>query len=436
MFFKKILFEDVCLLMRTTVVCAVVIFVIANSLPANAQVTGTFSPGVYNEPAYGPLPIRREIADPMATSPSLQAIQLRSEIVESRKPYIGTVFAGTNQSLVDRNYQLSTVTQGVEAGFFPRKQMQIKIQYLPTLFGLNRPTLAGQEFRVNVLHQPTNRLTYIAGLGLFHTFHNVRPNLSVLGRVGARYAISDRVAIFGDLNRYIIGNSRLSATGLNLPLNGAPVGRVKANQATVGINWRPTYKTDVQFAYSGGVYTGQKIQSNPFQEFNFRVGHNVVSRERTAHLQFLQPSYQLLVLNYKRDQSGFGNLSLIPSNDPDENIARLLSARAGQVGLPRGNGPGVGGYFSPQIFILNNFRLDAGGRLFRHVFWNAGGGLGPQNFKDSFTPLSQTTIVGAFNASIIARINEHVTLEQGGYYLQAGNDYRRVVLYQQSRYYF
>jgi hypothetical protein len=390
----------------------------------------------------------REVVSPTPIVPIDQAIQLNSEINESRRPYIGNVFGYSSQSLVNTNYQLATVTEGGECGFFPNEQTQIKLNYLPTLFGLQKPVIAGQEYRATILGQPTNRLNYVASLGLFHTsahvqpglaVGNVRSGLSVLGRIGASYAITDRFGVTIDFSRYIIANSRLSATGLDLPGSNTLVGRVLANQAAFGCNWRPTTKTDVNFQYVTGFYNGDHIQTNPFQEFNLRVGRTVIAHERTAHLQFLQPSYQLLAMGFAHDLSGFGNLSLIPNSNPAVNGAQLLSAQAGQTSLPTGiNMPGVGGYFSPQLFFVNTIRLDAGGRLFKHTYYDIGGGLGTQNFKENGTPtsLGMTSLLGIANASIITKVSKHVTLEQGAYFLQAGEGYRRFALYQQSRYYF
>jgi hypothetical protein len=406
---------------------------------AEAQVTGTFSPGVYNEYAYGPLPTRPELASPTPASPVDRAEQLYSDMNQSRRPYISNVFAYTNQSLVNIDNHLDMLTNGVEFGFFPTEQTQVKLDYLPTLFGLGRPLLNGQEYRATLMGQPTNRLRYYARLGLFHTFHNVSPALTVLGGVGASYALTDRISVNAGLDRYIIGLSRLSATGLNLPISNDRVGPVTANQISVGTDIRPTSKTDLAFNYTVGYYKGRNIETNPFQVFNFRVGRNIIAREPACHLAFLSPSYQFLALGFQRDQSGFGNLTEIPSSDPAVNEARLIASAQGYTSLPNPPGtrqPGVGGYFSPQLFYLNMLRLDAGGRLFKHVFYRVGGGLGPENFRDDSTILGHTGLVGVFNASVIARVNRHITLEQGAYYLQAANTYRRYVLYSQARYYF
>jgi hypothetical protein len=188
-------------------------------------------------------------------------------------------------------------------------------------------------------------------------------------------------------------------------------------------------------SYTAGIFEGRKIATNFFQEGNFRIAQTVISHERTDHLQYLQPNYQLLVLGFAHDLSGFGNTSMLPSNDIATNITTLQSSALGQTALP-GTSPGVGGYFSPKVYFLNNFRLDAGGRLIKHIFWDLGGGMGPQNFDTIGNPLHRTTLVGTFNGSLICRVSKHITLQQGVYFLQAGRSYRRCVVYQQCRYYF
>jgi hypothetical protein len=166
------------------------------------------------------------------------------------------------------------------------------------------------------------------------------------------------------------------------------------------------------------------------------VGRTLIAKGKTARIQYLQPNYQFLALGYKRDQSGFGNLSVLPTSD-DQVVPRLVSSAQGQTQLPGVvNQPRVGGYFSPQQFYLNNFRLDAGGRLFGHTFYDAGAGLGIQNFKAIGNRLADSGLVGTANASLVTRLNRRVTVEQGFYFLQAVTSYRRYVLYNQVKYYF
>jgi hypothetical protein len=380
--------------------------------------------------------MRREVVEPLDSSSSLQAIQLNSEIDESRRPYLASVFAATNQSLVNRDAKLSTITEGLEFGFFPTRQTQVILDYLPTIFKSGGSTLGGQEFRSTILGQPTNRLSYVASFGLFNTFgHDVHSSLSVLGKVGVRYRLTDRIAVSTDFNRYLIANSALTATGLNLPLSGRLVGPVKANQFATTLEVRPTPKTNLTMQYGIGMFEGQNLSSNLFQEGNMRIARTLISHEPTSHLQYLQLSYQLLFLSFAHNLSGFGNLSSIPSDSVNTNIATLQSAAFGQTSTP-GTSPGVGGYFSPRTYFLSNFRLDAGGRLYKHMFWDAGVGLGPQNFQDLTTSLGHTSLVGTANLSLIAKISRHITCEQGAYFLQAATSYGRFVCYQQTRYYF
>jgi hypothetical protein len=94
----------------------------------------------------------------------------------------------------------------------------------------------------------------------------------------------------------------------------------------------------------------------------------------------------------------------------------------------------VGGYFSPSIFFLALPRMDVGGRAFGNTFYKAGIGLGPQAFKsESF---GSPSLLATANVSFSSRLSKHVTMEQGYYFLQAGNVYTRHIVYNQLAYHF
>ena len=397
-----------------------------------AQVPGTFSPSVYGDASVTPLPVRVEL--PPGTPPVKgRAIVLKEELLRSRRPYISTQTSYTNEPLGDFNNKLATITPGLEMGFWPGRQTQVQFNYLPTIFGLKRPRIAGQEWRLTVRSQPTTRFKYVAAAGLFHTYHNVENGVALLGAAGGSYALTDRIRLGAEYRRDIVGDSRLSATGLNLEGSNELVGRIKRNRFSVGTSVRPFARTDVDFD------AGHKITTNRFNELSLRVGQTLVARESGAHLQLLQPSYQFLATGFRRDLSGFGNLTLIPSKDRFENEAREESSARGFTQLPLGQNEkraGVGGYFSPQLFYLHSFRLDGAGRLIGPVFYKVGGSLGIQDFRDTFNNLAHPTIVATANAALTIQANKHVTVETGWYILQAANTYQRNVIYNVYRYTF
>lgn len=410
------------------------------SAPAFAQVPGTFLPSVYGDTAVTPMPSPVRIP---AKVPFLQRkiLQLDQDLQEAHRPYIGHIFSYQNEPLDTFDNKLATVTEGAELGFWPTRQTQVQLDFLPTIAGLSQPQIYMNQYRATVRTQPTNRLRLLGSLALVHTYHNVKPGVALIGNAGINYAISDRIRLVGGFTRDIIGDSRLSAVGLNLPGSNFLVGRVKRNRFTMGTSIRLTPKTDVDFRYSLGVDIGHHMQKNPFQEFSLRVGRTLVAREPGAHLQLLQPSFQFMATGFKYDLSGFGNVSLEPSNNIFANSASLYQAFAGLNANPIPNlqaplPAGVGGYFSPQKFFLTQNRIDVAGRVVGKLYYKLGGSLGTQNFKNATTSLGQTGLVGTANAALTMRLGKHITIEQGWYFLQAANNYQRNVIYNEGRYYF
>ncbi|MBX9688555.1 MAG: hypothetical protein K2X27_17735 [Candidatus Obscuribacterales bacterium] len=407
-------------------------------LPAKAQVPGTFSPSVYGDTQVAPLPVRVEIP-PGTPLVKARAIQLKEDIESAQRPYISSVVSYSNEPVSNFNNKLATITPGLEFGFSPNRRSQLKFNYLPTVFGLSQPRIGGQEWRLSYKNQPTDRFRYVSSLGLFNTFHNVRNGVALLGNSGFLYTLTDRIRVGAEYRRDIVGDSRLSATGLNLPASNELVGRVKRNRFSLGLSLRPTARTDIDFRYTLGFDAGHKITTNRFNEFSFRVGKSIIAKEPGAHLQLFQVSYQLLATGFRKDLSGFGNLSLTPSKDYYENQARLISSARGNTNLAPGineKRAGVGGYFSPQIFYLNSIRLDTAGRLIGPLSYRMGGSIGTQDFKDTFNNLGHPTIVGTANVALIWQLNRHITIEPGWYFLQAANTYQRNVIYNNFRYTF
>jgi len=418
---------------------------LANCVKTPAQnVTGTFFPSAAGDAQEGPVPLSYQLRSDVPAVEA-EALQLRGELDLARRPYISQVFAYANQSLVPRNLQLDTLTPGMEFGFFPSAQTKVQLNYLPTIFGnqnFRGPHVFGQEFRATVSGQPTDKLRYSSQLGIFQTArfgHLVSGGAALVGAGSLSYAINDRLRVGGGYRRDILGNSILSATGLNLPGTSDLVGRVKQNLFFGSVEVKPTAKITVGGSYGGGFVEGHKVQTNPFQQFSLYGARPLIARKPGAHLQLLLPSYQFVGLGYQKDELGFGNLTLAAPTSTQAAVDRLSSSGAGMTtppGYPK-SAPKVGGYISPQQFYLNQFRLDSAGRIWKSLYYTAGGGIGTVNFKFAGTPihLDQTNVLGAANASLITRLGRRVRLEQGWYFLQFGEQYRRNIFYAQSKFY-
>lgn len=362
-----------------------------------------------------------------------------------RRPYIKTHNAYSNQSLINVNGQLDTFTNGIEAGAYVNKTTKLSAFYLPTIFGtaaLKSPRFFGEEFRLAADGQPADRFKYHAQVGLFHYAGNklTAPGMNVIGGTAASYRLHDWLRVSMGYRREILGNSVLSAIGLKLPLNGGLVGRSTQNTFFTSLDARPLGgKTLMSVFYGGGFVDGQKEKLNGFQQGGLYVSRLLRADKQDSHLAFLLPSYNFIFVGYQKDFLEYGNLSQIPSNNVDENIARLVTSKQGLVRIPLPSDvkhADVGGYFSPQNFFINSLRLDGGGRLLGPIYYNAGGGLGVNNAKTTFGHLNQSQFTASANISLFYRVSNHLKFEQGWYFLQASNLYRRNILYAQTTYTF
>lgn len=409
------------------------------------SVTGTFYPSTVGDIPEGNAPFR--ISIPTSDEPFLlgQSKALKEELRLRRRPYIRTHSAYSNQSLLNINGQLDTFTNGLEAGGYVGKNTKLSAFYLPTIFGaaaLKSPRFFGEEYRIAVDGQPSNRFKYHSQLGLFHYAGNkeTTPGLNVIGVSAASYRLHDWFRLSLGYRREILGNTVLSALGLKLPLNGGLVGRSTQNTFYTSLDSKVLgSKTFASVFYGGGFVDGRKEKLNLFQQGGLYVARPIRSEKQDAHLSYLMPSYNFIFIGYMKDFLEFGNLSRIPSNNVYENEARLLSSRKGLVQIPfspETKHADVGGYFSPQKFFNNSFRLDGGGRILGPVYYNGGAGLGINNAKLTFSHLNQAQLVATANCSIYYRINNHLKFEHGWYYLQASNLYRRNILYTQTTYTF
>lgn len=404
------------------------------------QVTGTFFPTAYGDIQTSAAPFSQEFP---TDAPLLkgQATQFQQDLLQQRRPYISSVFAYANQSLVPRDSKLDTVTQGIEVGFFPTLKSQVQLFYLPTIFGLQKPQVFGNEYRAVYRVQPTDRFKLITQLGLFQYGQNATTDggLSVIGGAAGFYSITDRIRANFGYRRDIIGNSLLSATGINLPGTNELVGRAKQDLIFVGGDFRPTPKTAISFQYGHGIITGHDIDNNNFNQCNLYAGRTIYHRDSSSLISFIQPGYQFLWLSYAKDLDGFGNLTLVPAPTPALETLRLATSQAGLTSIPMPVGsqqPGVGGYFSPQQFYVNTCRVDLGGRLLASLYYRAGAGLGVQNLKQLGNHLDQSELSGNASASVNYRFNRHINMEVGWIFLQNGTTYRRNVCYSQTRYVF
>lgn len=414
---------------------------------ANAQVTGTFYPSAIGEIQQGFAPFP-QAAPTDIPWPRNQLMQLQSDLRLLRKPYLNLISAYANQSLIQRAGQMDSFTPHlVEFGFFPARQSEVKLSYIPTIFGLaglRSPRVFGQEFRGTFRTQPTDRLKLSAQLGLYNFVGSqyTKGGLGVVGAAGGTYALHDRARLTFGYRRDILGSSLLATAGLKLPGSGLFVGRVKQNLYFLIADLRPTRKSLVSLYYGFGNEVGYNEKTNPFQQFGIYTTRPIYQRVPESHLSLVLPSYQFIAQGWHNDLNSVGNSVLLtqPPTDPAVYQATLQSSLLGQTMIPppagAKPGPGVGGYFSPKQFYVNNCNLDIAGRLFGPVYYRGGVGIGFGSSKTSFSKLNHIGFGGGANAAISYRVGRHMIFEHGWYLLQSQTVYRRQILYSQTKFIF
>jgi hypothetical protein len=411
-----------------------------------AQVTGTFFPtavGDIQQPGSTPFPQPAPGDMPYFEQAKTT---LQGQLQQERRPYIDLCSSYANQSLLAPTGQFDTFTPEIaEFGFFPTLRSEVRFSYIPTIMGeagLKSPRIFGQEYRGAFRYQPLDRLKLAGQLGLynFHQSSVSAGGTEVLGAFSAEYALHDRVHLIMGYRRDIVGNTLLSAPGLNLPGTNTLVGRTTQNLGFVILNTRPARKTGVSFYYGGGFIAGSNVQTDPFQQFGLSINQNLYARAPQKHISAINFSYQLLAFNYKYDNSSLGNLALdLQSQPPAIAAAMLASSARGQTQIPAYPGQkqaGVGGYFSPQDFYGNFWGLGMNGHVWGPIYYRGGAGPNIGNVKNTLGRLDQTIFGGSAYAALTARVNRHVQVEYGWYFLQAAEVYRRQVLYSQCKYTF
>jgi hypothetical protein len=399
---------------------------------ASAQVPGTFFPSALGEVQEGFTPFPQSAP---ADLPYLETapIQLESEMSASRRPYLNFISSYANQSLLQPQGQLDTFTPVMgEFGFFPNHQTEVKLSYIPTIFGragLRGPRVFGTEYRATSKWQPTERLKLAGQVGLYQWYRAkvASPGLDVLGAVSASYAVHDRVQLTAGFRRDILGNTLLSASGLNLVDNGALIADL-----------RPDKKTTVSLLYSGGIETGHKMDGNGFQQGSLFITRPLYSAPSNRRISVIAPSYQMLMFSWAKDFSSVGNLALQtqPPTNPVDQFAMIQSSRAGQTSVDPNPIPAVGGYFSPKAFMINAMNLNVAGRLAGPVYYRGGVGYSLTNAKDSFSKFSITKPGYFANTALTYRMGKRALQEHGWYFVQGDDVYRRNVLYSQTKIFF
>jgi tetratricopeptide (TPR) repeat protein len=221
-----------------------------------------------------------------------------------------------------------------------------------------------------------------------------------------------------DPNLLLERNRLANNLGYYDQLNGPFMGQVRDNAINAELTFLPFNKWDVSAGYEYSAVRGENIENNGKHQAFFSFGRTFTGVK--DHLFRL--GYQFLFFGYRKDLSGFPNMTPYPYDVngrnlpvtrqmPYEELNRYLNDPNYPYVDPRivydnvtngtpipANGPiysspvrfiaapegvGIGGYFSPTQFYLNSFRLDFEGKLWDgRVYYKGGGSLGVQQIGD------------------------------------------------------
>ncbi len=416
------------------------------SEPALAQITGTFFPTVIGEIQEGftPYPLLPQADVPYYQA---QALNFENEINYAQRPYFRTISAYANQSLLGPAAQMDSFSpQSTQFGFFPTRQSEVRLTYVPTIFGkagLRGPRTMGQEFRVFGKYQPTDKLRLDAQLGLYQYVRTkeISGGFTVLGAAQASYLLHDRLRLTAGYRRDIVGSSLLATTGLNLPESGLLVGRVHQNFFYTIAHLRFTNKTSCSFTVGGGTETGTRLLTNPWFTGGAYLSRSIYSGPRNNFISNIFGSYQASVVAFKYDQSLIGNaiFQVDPPQNLNARLAILRSSRLGNTALTPELERRVGGYFSPSQQYIQGWGVGVNGHVIKNLYWRGacamGIGTSAPNVGVTKDDLGVWSFGGSASSALTYRVGRSVH-EQGWYFLQGSTTYRRQVLYSQSKFFF
>lgn len=228
--------------------------------------------------------------------------------------------------------------------------------------------------------------------------------VNALGSV--RFLTSERSNFYITASRSNVEESLLSVAGLRPttgPFAGQLVGVVMDNRVVFGGSHQLPYRLDV-FAEGGvGTREGRNVDSNFFKQAGGGLGYNIIATSQDQSLSLLRASYSLNYFGFAEDRLGFGGASLLTRRG--QPIPLALLGNDGISPSPSASQPGIGGYFSPEWFISNVFRIDLQGRPDRNLEYRLSGFVGSQDYTGT-----STRQASGFSGTLVVRLNDRLSV--------------------------
>jgi tetratricopeptide (TPR) repeat protein len=277
---------------------------------------------------------------------------------------------------------------------------RIGLLYQPTFFRTRQQDFHSNYFAVMLDSEPSEKLTTHAEIDGEQYFG--APSQAD-GTLDLRYRVRPSFQFEAKAQRELVDDSLLSTRGQLV--GGLFLGQVRSNLATVGGSYSSREKNyDVSLSYSDGAYTGRNLDSNRRWSLDANIGKSLHSYHPCVRI-----AYGMTYLSFGHDAD------FQPGTAPS--------------GI-------TGGYFSPTRYLLNSAQAFVSHDLGRRVRWDAGGTLGVQNSKTTFSSFSKAQFASTFSAHLIWTVNSKNEFRTGYDFLDVYNAFHRHLFRVSWRHYF
>lgn len=200
--------------------------------------------------------------------------------------------------------------------------------------------------------KPYNHLAFKTAAGVQAFSNN---GFIILGNGIIKYSPNDFMSVTTGYIRSLDEiDSYMSAAGVVPtvgPFANQLVGRIIDNKYATNFAFKLPYKMYLYAGFNVGNKYGSNSPSNFYKELPAGLGKVVYSAPENRHINQILMGYDFYYTGYNRDQSGFGGANLAFSPVGSDGVSPVSSD----------SNPGVGGYFSPTLFVANKFPVTVKG---------------------------------------------------------------------------
>ena len=310
-----------------------------------------------------------------------------------------------------------------QMSFMLTPQVRVRAGYALRNFSLPKSTLAGNvtntranQYSGGLTWQLHDRVTFDGDLGITTFGQSDSVNVTYQTRLTAQ--LHDYVKASVGVRRIPLETSFLSFAGAkynNGPLAGKLVGQVRENTAFAELNMGPYKGWDWNLGYGYSWIDGSQTPKNTKNEAFTNLGYTWrFNKDHAARL-----AYELLYFGYaKNATTGFYDPTRANGSNPVSTLNPVSLANNGTV---------LGGYYSPDLFLLNDVRLELRGSFAKKFLeYRIGGAIGTQTSRSGLPgEKTGTRMAYQMNAQLTANVSESFSLYGLVDYINTGGVFDR-----------